>query len=81
LYLIFNIVKKDYEAAVVRGTGGTPSSFLGYLGLNFFRLFRACNSRTASDVSPQLYMQRGFLERLPIHQGVRPKIVGLASQR
>jgi hypothetical protein len=81
IVLIFNIVKKDYEAAIVRGTRGTPSSFLGYLGLNFFRLFRACNSKTAPDVSPQLYMPRGLLERLPIRQGVRPKIVGLASQR
>src|SRR5271155_1531667 len=81
IVLIFNIVKKDYEAAVARGTGGTPSSFLGYLELNFFRLFRVCNPRTAPEVSPQLYMQRGFLERLPIRQGVRPRIVGLAPQR
>jgi hypothetical protein len=81
IVLIFNIVKKDYEAAVARGTGGTPSSFLGYLELNFFRLFRVCNPRTAPEVSPQLYMQRGFLERLPMRQGVRPRIVGLAPQR
>ena len=81
IVLIFNIVKKDYEAAVARGTGGNPSSFLSYLELNFFRLFRVCNPRTAPEVSPQLYMQRGFLERLPIRQGVRPRIVGLAPQR
>jgi hypothetical protein len=79
--LIFNIVKKDYEAAVARDTEGTPSSFLGYLELNFFRLFRVCNPRTAPEVSPQLHMQRGFLERLPMRQGVRPRIVGLAPQR
>jgi hypothetical protein len=81
IVLIFNTVKKDYEAAIARGTGGTPSSFLGYLELNFFRLFRVRNPRTAPEVSPQLYMQRGFLERLPIRQGVRPRIVGLAPQR
>jgi hypothetical protein len=81
IVLIFNIVKEDYEAAVACGTGGTPSSFLGYLELNFFRLFRVCNPRTALGISPQLYMQRGFLERLPIRPGVRPRIVGLAPQR
>lgn len=81
IMLIFNIVKKDYEAAVARGTAGTPSSFLSYLELNFFHLFRIRNPRKPPEVSPKLYMQRGFLERLPIRQGVRPRIVGLAPQR
>lgn len=61
IVLIFSIVKKDCEAAVACDTGGTPSSFLGYLELNFFRLFRVCNPRTAPEISPQLYIQRGFL--------------------
>jgi hypothetical protein len=81
IVLLFNFVKKDYQAAVARGTGGTPSSFFGYLELNFFSLFRVRDPRTAPEVSPNLYMQRGFLERLPIRQGLRPRIVGLAPQR
>ena len=81
IVLLFNFVKKDYQAAVARGTGGVPSSFLGYVELNFFRLFRVRNPRTAPKVSPQLYMQRGFLERLPVRHGLRPRIVGLAPQR
>jgi hypothetical protein len=81
IVLVFSLVKKDYQAAVARGTGGTPSSFFGYLELNFFRLFQVRDPRTALEVSPQLYMQRGFLERLPVRQGLRPRIVGLAPQR
>jgi len=61
IILTINVVKKDYEAAVARGAGGTPSSFLGYLELNFVRLFRVCNPRTAPEISTPLYIRRGFL--------------------
>jgi hypothetical protein len=79
--LLLSFIRKDYEAAVARGTGGVPSSWFGYLELNFFRVFQVRNPRTAPKVSPQLFMQRGFLERLPVRQGLRPRIVGLAPQR
>lgn len=81
LGLLISIIREDYQAAVARGTGGVPSSFFGYLELNFFRLFQVRNLRTAPEVSPQLFMQRGFLERLPVRQGLRPRVVGLAPQR
>ena len=79
--VIFRLVKNDYQAAIARGTGGTPGSFLGYLEYNFFRLFRVRDPRIAPEISPLLYMQRGFLESLPIREGLRPRIVGLAPQR
>ena len=81
LLLLFNLIRNDYQAAVARGSGGTPSSFLGYLEINFFRLFRKCNSQAVPEVPSDLWMQRGYLENLPIRNGVRPRIVGLAPQR
>ncbi len=81
ILLILSLIKKDYQAAVARGSGGTPSSFLSYLEVNFFRLFCVRNSRLVPEVSPHLWMQRGYLESLPLRNGVRPRLVGLAPQR
>lgn len=78
---LFNFIRSDYQAAVARGSGGTPASFLGYLEISFFRLFRIRNTRVAPEISPRLRMQRGYLESLPMRNGVRPKIVGMAPQR
>ena len=79
--LLTNFIEKDYQAAVARDTGEVPSTFFGYVELNLFRLYQVRMPRMAPEVSPQLFMQRGFLERLPVRRGLRPRIVGLAPQR
>lgn len=81
LLLAFSLVRKDYGAAVARGSGGILFNLFRYIEINFFRIFRVSNPRVAEEVAPKLWMQRGYLETLPVRAGVRPEVKGIAPQR
>ena len=66
--LLINFIEKDYQAAVARDAGEVPCTFFEYVELNLFRVNQVRMPRVAPEVSPQLFTQRGFLERLP-HKG------------
>ena len=82
VFLLANLVRKDYLDSIAQGSGGTPSSFLNYLEISFFRIFRSSSNLALPKIPAHLNMQRGFLESLPVRSnGLRPRVIGIAPQR
>jgi hypothetical protein len=81
LFFVQKFIKKDYNAFIALGPGGTPSTPSGYLRICLLKLFALRNPFVPPPVPPTLYPQRGLLRKLPTRKGTRPKVVGLAPQR
>lgn len=79
------IIHNDYENFLSLGPGGTPSTFLGYLKINYLRLFALSDPYTPATLSEDIHPYMGFYQRsqtwLPKRIGPRPMIAGIAPQR
>ncbi|MCJ1431377.1 hypothetical protein MMC27_000729 [Xylographa pallens] len=79
---IYRLVRKDYNAFLALGPGGTPSTFSGYLWVTFLRLFFARSDiYTAPQLTPYEHPAQGYLQDLPPRFGERPKVAGIAPHR
>jgi hypothetical protein len=79
------IIHNDYMNFLNLGPGGTPSTFLGYLKINYLRLFALSDPYTPGTVKETLFPRTGYYQNshswLPERKGPRPKIAGIAPQR
>ncbi|RAL10430.1 uncharacterized protein BO97DRAFT_125848 [Aspergillus homomorphus CBS 101889] len=82
LYLMHTI-RKDYQAFLALGPGGTPSTPAGYLRICILRLFILRNPLAAPTIPPCVQPQQGLLtpSHLPPRPGPRPTVAGIAPQR
>lgn len=78
------IIHNDYENFLALGPGGTPSTFLGYLKINYLRLFALSDPYKPAPILEKLHPPTGYHQShqwLPRRQGSRPTIAGIAPQR
>lgn len=80
------IVYNDYFNFLSLGPGGTPSTFLGYLKITCLRLFALSDPYSPATFTESLWPESGLYlatapSWLPMRQGPRPKIAGIAPQR
>lgn len=74
-------VYRDYCAFLSLGAGGTPQTFLGgYLRIKLLSLFALPSPRSPAPIPADL-RQNGYLTQLPLRQGARPDVVGIAPHR
>jgi hypothetical protein len=73
--LIFNLTKKPHQVIAAPRTSGTSSSLLRNLYLRLSQLLKPPNLFTPSPIPATISTQRGYLETLPLRQGLRPRIV------
>lgn len=81
------IITNDFRAFLSLGPGGTPSTFCGYLKITYLRLFALSDPFKPPMILDlaSICPQRGSFERasswLPLRQGTRPTVSGIAPQR
>jgi len=79
------IVYNDYTNFVNLGPGGTPSTFTGYLKITYLRLFALSDPYSPAEFDEKIYPKAGYYRRasswIPMRNGARPKIAGIAPQR
>jgi hypothetical protein len=75
--------QKDYKLYLSLGPGGTPSTPLGYLKIKTLSLISLRDPLRPLPVPPHFRPQRGYFSSssLPVRQGKRPHIQGIAPQR
>src|SRR5271156_313932 len=73
--LIFKLTKKNHQAVAALRTSGTSSSLLRNLYLHLSQLLKPPNPFTPPLIPATISTQRGYLETLPLRQGLRPRIV------
>lgn len=81
LFFVQKSILRDYHAFLALGPGGTPSTPLGYLRICLLKIFALRNPFVAPPVPTTLRPQRGLLKKLPVRQGPRPDVAGLAPHR
>ncbi|KAF3017414.1 hypothetical protein E8E14_005029 [Neopestalotiopsis sp. 37M] len=76
-------VKNDFKNYLNLGPGGTPSTFHGYLIINWFRLWALRDPFTPPPPDPTSFPSVGVLKKSPLPQraGSRPTVAGIAPQR
>lgn len=83
LTLLSRFIYKDYHAFLALGPGGTPSTFRGYLWINWLK----CHALSHKDclvpppLEPDTHPTSGYLLSLPHRSGPRPVLEGIAPQR
>lgn len=77
----YRFIVRDYHAFLSLGPGGTPSTFAGYLRVSCLRLFTLKDPFTPPIATPATLPTDGYLLRLPMRHGPRPKVVGIAPHR
>lgn len=79
------IIYNDYQNFLSLGPGGTPPTFLGYLKITYLRLFALSDPYSPATFTERIYPSTGYYQRnqswLPVRNGPRPKIAGIAPQR
>lgn len=79
------IVYNDFTNFINLGPGGTPSTFTGYIKITYLRLFALSDPYSPATFDEKIYPTTGYYQRatswLPIRNGSRPKIAGIAPQR
>ncbi|KAI1345106.1 hypothetical protein F5Y15DRAFT_17723 [Xylariaceae sp. FL0016] len=73
----------DYLNYLKLGPGGTPSTFRGYLCINWLKLWIIRDPFQPLTAPPGIQPSRGILHEkpLPYRCGPRPEVVGIAPQR
>ncbi|KAL1954249.1 hypothetical protein VTO42DRAFT_1482 [Malbranchea cinnamomea] len=74
-------VQQGYREFLALGPGGTPSTFAGYIRVSILRIFALKDPFSPPSIPENLRPQSGILKDLPIRDGPRPKIAGIAPQR
>lgn len=74
-------IRRDYNAFLALGPGGTPSTPRGYLRICVLRLFILRNPLEPPPVPQLLHPQFGIVKELPKRVGPRPRVAGIAPQR
>ncbi|KAI1202098.1 hypothetical protein F5X97DRAFT_252918 [Nemania serpens] len=76
-------VHNDYRNFINLGPGGTPSTFVGYVRINWLKLWALRDPFDPLPPDPTAQPARGILPRkpLPYRCGPRPHVVGIAPQR
>lgn len=77
----YYFVVRDYHDFLSLGPGGTPSTFAGYLRVSCLRLFTLKDPFTPPTLTPATLPTDGYLLRLPMRAGPRPKVAGIAPHR
>lgn len=77
----YRFVVRDYHDFLSLGPGGTPSTFAGYLRVTYLRLFTLKDPFTPPIATPTTLPTDGYLLRLPMRRGPRPKVAGIAPHR
>lgn len=77
----YRFVARDYHDFLSLGPGGTPSTFAGYLRVSCLRLFTLKDPFTPPTATPATLPTDGYLLRLPMRRGPRPKVAGIAPHR
>jgi len=79
------IIYNDFTNFVNLGPGGTPSTFTGYLKISYLRLFALSDPYSPAAFNGKIYPTAGYYQRatswLPVRNGPRPRIAGIAPQR
>ncbi|KAI9645019.1 hypothetical protein NHQ30_007057 [Ciborinia camelliae] len=79
------VVYNDYHNFISLGPGGTPSTLFGYLRITYLRIFALSDPYSPPKLSDDIYPTIGYIQRarphLPIRNGPRPKVAGIAPQR
>ncbi|KAG9232048.1 hypothetical protein BJ875DRAFT_486427 [Amylocarpus encephaloides] len=83
--VLFLLINNDYGNFLSLGPGGTPPTFLGYLKITFLRLFALSDPYTPAILAENIHPPTGYYQRasswLPLRNGPRPTIAGIAPQR
>ncbi|KAI0095799.1 hypothetical protein GGR51DRAFT_567618 [Nemania sp. FL0031] len=76
-------VHNDYQNFINLGPGGTPSTFAGYVRINWLKLWALRDPFEPLPVDPASQPAAGVLHKkpLPYRCGPRPAVVGIAPQR
>ncbi|KAI8632398.1 hypothetical protein F5Y19DRAFT_362877 [Xylariaceae sp. FL1651] len=76
-------VHNDYQNFIKLGPGGTPSTFAGYVRINWLKLWQLRDPFAPLPTDPAAQPARGVLLQrpLPFRCGPRPRVVGIAPQR
>ncbi|OTB08876.1 hypothetical protein M426DRAFT_7594 [Hypoxylon sp. CI-4A] len=76
-------VYNDYQNYLKLGPGGTPSTFSGYVRINWLKVWACRDPFNPLPADPDVQPAAGILRRkpLPYRCGLRPKVVGIAPQR
>lgn len=81
LFPAYRFVLRDYHDFLSLGPGGTPSTFAGYLRVSCLRLFTLKDPFTPPIATPTTLPTDGYLLRLPMRRGPRPRVAGIAPHR
>ncbi|KAI1764805.1 hypothetical protein GGR53DRAFT_301165 [Hypoxylon sp. FL1150] len=76
-------IHNDYQNYLKLGPGGTPATFLGYVRINWLKVWACRDPFTPLPADPNVEPVAGILHKkpLPYRCGPRPKVVGIAPQR
>ncbi|KAJ1331533.1 2,4-didehydro-3-deoxy-L-rhamnonate hydrolase [Microdochium nivale] len=76
-------IHNDFQNYLKLGPGGTPSTFVGYLKINWLKLWALRTPFEPLAVGHEVVPARGILGKkpLPYRCGPRPSVVGIAPQR
>jgi hypothetical protein len=83
LALVLLYVRHDYKNYLQLGPGGTPSTFQGYIRINWLKLWQLRDPFEPPLPDPTRLPFTGILARgpLPYRDGPRPTVAGIAPQR
>ena len=72
---------QQYLAYLALGPGGTPASLTGFLRIKLLEKFTVPNPYETDEVVAQLECSAGYLGDLPVREGSRPVVRGIAPHR
>jgi len=80
---VFLFINNDFQNYIKLGPGGTPSTFAGYLKINWLKLWALRTPFEPLEQDEGIVPARGILNKapLPYRFGPRPDVVGIAPQR
>ncbi|KAF2962811.1 hypothetical protein GQX73_g10762 [Xylaria multiplex] len=83
LATVILFVHNDYQNFIKLGPGGTPSTFVGYVRINWLKLWALRNPFDPLPSDKTMQPANGILTKkpLPYRCGPRPRVVGIAPQR
>ena len=81
LFPTYRLILHDYHSWLSLGPGGAPSTFTGYLRVNFLRLLTIKDPFVPPPLTPAANPRLGYLSRLPARSGPRPTVAGIVPQR
>ncbi|KAL4809472.1 hypothetical protein BDV18DRAFT_132139 [Aspergillus unguis] len=82
-FYLVHYIRKDYNAFLALGPGGTPSTPSGYLRICILRLVTLRDPLLPPSIPATLHPKTGILNRatLPSRPGHRPTVAGIAPHR